>query len=339
MNYQRKYDLSISYNFGILPILMIFNIVLSSTFICCNYDKGLFIFVSILSLILEAAPFLNKKLFSDKNKTKLPNLENDLKNLFYNIDLSYIDQIFEEYNDYKESMPKFAFITIFVLFVLQFIIFILLASIKTSDDSSENTDSKKKIRRCSLTFHLSFGLGTFIITAISTFFYYKCGNRYSNNFKSDKYIYNITTCYYHNYDFYSIYPDYQNRIIEEYYYEDYPYLEEIYNIYEDDNSNHKIKLFWFAHGKRGSIFFLLAIIIQPIIAIISFILLCCFKRKNKCHAGFIVFEIILILLKCSIVLWPFIWSIKKFRNDLVNTNENIKHIIDDYLKKDIYYLL
>ena len=189
-------------------------------------------------------------------------------------------------------MPKFVFITIFVLFVLQFIIFILLASIKTSDDSSENTDSKKKIRRCSLTFNLSFGLGTFIITAISTFFYYKCGNRYSNNFKLDKYIYNITTCYYHNYDFYSIYPDYQNRIIEEYYYEDYPYLEEIYNISEDDNSNHKIKLFWFALGKRGSIFFLLAIIIQPIIAIIYFILLCCFKRKNKCHAGFIVFEII-----------------------------------------------
>jgi hypothetical protein len=69
-----------------------------------------------------------------------------------------------------------------------------------------------------------------------------------------------------------------------------------------------------------------------ILAIISFILVACFKCKGKCHAGYIVIEILSMLLKVYIIFWPIIWIKNKYRDDLVNTNAEIKYIIEDYLK-------
>ena len=316
--YQRKYDLNTFYNLLIIPAFVILSIIFGSCFICCKYEKVWFGLINIFTIIIQVAPFLNKILYSDKRIKNLPDLEMDDVNFY---------SIFEDYEDYKKLYPEYFNYIIIGLLGAQFIIWFLVLILKKSDDSENEPQEKNKCKRCSIFFYIVFGLISTGIFSVSPFLYYPCKNRYSNYFLSDRYEYSrkevIRVSEYENYEY--------NNIIETYYYEDYPYLEEIYNIYYKTNSDdEKIKV-KVDYKNIGIIFFFLAVVGMPALAIVSFILLICFKSKDKGHKGFVVFEILSILLKIFIIIYPYIWIKNKFRKNIVNNNEQIKHIINDYL--------
>ena len=117
-------------------------------------------------------------------------------------------------------------------------------------------------------------------------------------------------------------------LIELFDYEDYPYLEEIYNIYYKTSNSKRNESFKIGMNfKSIGIVYMSAVVGCIILVIISFILIACFKFKSKCHAGYIVIEILSMLLKVFIIFWPLIWIKNKYRDDLVNTNAEIKHIL------------
>lgn len=315
--YQRKYDFSLSYNIAVIPIISILSIIFSANFICCKYDKILFFVFGFFNILLHLTPLLNK-IYSNKQKKNLPELE-ELENDF--------DEIYRAYEDYRNILSKNIYILLLILLGIQFIIFICLVIIKKADSSKDNNNNyNKKCARCSILFYSTFGIASTSIFIISTYFFYPCKNRYSDNFLSDKYSFtkietiNISKYYSKNITY----------SIEEYDYKDYPYLKEIYNIYYSNMSKKKIKVN-VDYENLGIIYFFLAVAGTPVLVIISFILLLCFKCNEKGHIGFIIFEILSILLKSCIIIWPFIWVKNKYRKNMINTNEEIKYLIDDYL--------
>ena len=302
--YKRKYDFSKSYNIGIIPIFFILTIVFSVNLICCKNDKVLFIIIRIIFIILQLATLLNLLLFSEKERKKLPELEN------FSEGEGEISKILKNYNNYRKIFSKEIHIAIYAVLGLEFFIYFMISIFKKGD----NTQSRKeKFARTSLLLHSIFGLISVILFHLSPHIYYSCKNKYSDNFHSNEYRFkkNILT-------------------IEHYDYVDYPYLEEIYHIYYKNISKEEVKLELKAKH-IGTLYFYLSVAAMPALSLISFILLIFFKCKEKFHAGFIVFEIISILLKIYIIFWPFIWIKNKYRTNIVNTNFEIKHIIDDYI--------
>ena len=313
--YKRKYDFNNSYNIAVVPIFMVLSIIFAASFICHSYDKIIFFFVGLFTVIIQVIPLLNK-IYSIKQKKKLPEIE---------IFSSELYSIYQAYKDYREQNPNYMYIILIVLLSIQLIICFFLLIFKKEDPS--NLDNrKKKLARCTLIFHSVFGITSTIIFIFSSYLFYPCKNRYSNNFLPDKYSFIKTQkVWISNY-----YSREYNLTIEEYDYEDYPYLKEIYNIYYKNISKETLKV-EVDFKNLGIIYFFLAIAAMPLLGIISFILLICFKCKEKGHKGFIFFEILSMLLKLCIIFWPFIWIKNKFRKDLVNTKEEIKYIIDDYI--------
>ena len=133
-----------------------------------------------------------------------------------------------------------------------------------------------------------FGIISAGIFAISPFLYYPCKSRYSKYFLPDKFcLYKNETVKYSEY-----YTWTYKYIIEEYNYENYPYLKEIDNIYYKNNTKERIEV-KINYENISIIFFFLAVAAMPALSIISFILLICFKCKDKGHIGFIILEITL----------------------------------------------
>ena len=42
-------------------------------------------------------------------------------------------------------------------------------------------------------------------------------------------------------------------------------------------------------------------------------------------------EILSILLKLCISFWPYVWITQRFKKNIINSKEEIKYIVDDYL--------
>ena len=321
--YQRKYDLSFSYNIGVIPIFAILSLVFGANFICCDYNKAWFIIVGIVTIISQVIPFVNKNKTIKKLKN-LPVLSN-----YYEYNYSEdLEDIFEAYENYREDFPNVIYIVSAALVGGHFITWISFSIFKKEDDSENNEGNKKKAR-CTVLFHLIFGMISAGVFIFSPYFYYQCKNRYSDNFFPKRYNFTKTdktwSSYYYGME--------SNYLIELFDYEDYPYLEEIFNIYYKTTNSKKNEYFKIGMNiKSIGIEYFSAAVGCLILAIISFILVACFKCKGKCHAGYIVIEILSMLLKVYIIFWPIIWIKNKYRDDLVNTNAEIKYIIDDYLK-------
>ena len=315
--YQRKYDLNLSYNISVIPIFMILSLIFGANFICCDNDKAPFIILGIITIISQVIPFFNK-IKSNKERSELPGL--------LNYDTEF-NKIFEAYDDYKSRPPKGFFIAVFSLLGVHFIIWLFTSICKKQ--SAENNTRKKKYARLAVIFFVVFGCLSSFIFAFSPYLYYNCKNRYSDNFYPNEYK------YIRNKDS----NDY--NLIEFYDYKNYPYLEEIYNIYYTNSSFYdKIIKVRMNFDSLGRVYTFLTIFLFPILILVTLILLCCFKcrdkqgdkqREKQCQTGLVVFEILLILSKIYIIFWPYYWIKNKYREDLVNTNEEIKYIIDDYI--------
>ena len=307
--YQRKYDLNLSYNISVIPIFMILSLIFGANFICCDNDKAPFIILGIITIISQVIPFFNK-IKSNKERSELPGL--------LNYDTEF-NKIFEAYDDYKSRPPKGFFIAVFSLLGVHFIIWLFTSICKKQ--SAENNTRKKKYARLAVIFFVVFGCLSSFIFAFSPYLYYNCKNRYSDNFYPNEYK------YIRNKDS----NDY--NLIEFYDYKNYPYLEEIYNIYYTNSSfDDKIIKVRMNFDSLGRVYTYLTIFLFPILILVALILLYCFKCIGKqCQTGLVVFEILLILSKIYIIFWPYYWIKNKYREDLVNTNEEIKYIIDDYI--------
>ena len=200
---------------------------------------------------------------------------------------------------------------------------------KKSQNSDKNT-IKQKCSRCSVIFYVIFGFISSAIFIFTPYLFYKCKNRYSDYFSPDKHEHikkeKIMTADNHEIEF--------NFPIETYYYENYPLLKDIYDIYYEKNpfDNNKIIKVDMNFESLGIIYSYIAIIVCPILAIISLILLCCTKCNDKnCQLGFVILGIISIILKLFIIFWPYYWIKNKYKRNIINDNEEIKHLIDDYI--------
>ena len=321
--YQRKYDLTFSYNIGVIPIFAILSLVFGANFICCDYNKTWYIIIDIFTIISQVIPFVNKNKTIKKLKS-LPVLSN-----YYEYNYSEdLDDIYEAYEDYRIGFPNWVYIVSAALLGVHFLIWAIVSIFKKEDDSENNKGNKKKAR-CTVLFHLVFGIISAALFIWSPYLYYPCKNRYSDNFYPKKYNYTKTEKSWSSY-YYGMESSY---LIELFDYEDYPYLEEIYNIYYKTSNSKRNESFKIGMNfKSIGIVYMSSVLGCIVLVIISFILIACFKFKSKCHAGYIVIEILSMLLKVFIIFWPFIWIKNKYRDDLVNTNGEIRHIIDDYLK-------
>ena len=218
--YQKKYDLSFSYNIGVIPIFAILSLVFGANFICCDYNKAWFIIVGIVTIISQVIPFVNKNKTIKKLKN-LPVLSN-----YYEYNYSEdLEDIFEAYEKYREDFPNVIYIVSAALVGGHFITWISFSIFKKEDDSENNEGNKKKAR-CTVLFHLIFGMISAGVFIFSPYFYYQCKNRYSDNFFPKRYNFTKTdktwSSYYYGME--------SNYLIELFDYEDYPYLEEIFNI-------------------------------------------------------------------------------------------------------------
>ena len=317
--YQRKYDLNISYNVSVIPIFMLLSLIFGANFICCDNDKVWFIIIGIFTIISQVIPFLNK-LKSIKKRKQLPELTNSFEEF---------KKIFEAYEDYKKGISKTFFIIIIALLGVLLIIWLLISILKKSQNS-DNNSTKQKCARCSVMFHVIFGFISSSIFIFTPYLYYECKNRYSDYFSPDKYQYlkkeKIMTT-----------DNYEREIsipIETYYYDDFPLLKDLYDKYYEKSSfnNHEIIKIDMNFESLGIIYSSLAIIGCPILIIVSLILICCTKCNDKnCQLGFVIIEILSIILKLFIIFWPYYWIKKKYKRNIINDNENIKHLVDDFI--------
>ena len=319
--YKRKCDFSISYNFGLLSIFFILTVVFSVNFICCKYDKVLFIIIGIIFILFQLATLLNLVLFSETKRKNLPELEK----CYPEIDEIY--KIFNNYDDYRKIFSQGIHIAIYVILGVEFLMYFLISIFKQEDNLQNR---KKKLARTTLLFHSIFGVISVILFHLSPYIYYSCKNKYSDNFLSHEYRFKKNISFSYSYSHLNYLNSDKSLIIENYDYVDYPYLEEIYHIYYENISNKEVKL-KLKPRHIGTLYFYLSVAAMPGLSAISFVLLIIFKCKEKFHAGFIVFEIISIILKIFIIFWPFIWIKNKYRTNIVNNNFEIKHIIDDYI--------
>ena len=138
--YQKIYDFNKSFNYAVIPIFGLLNIIFAGNFICYNRNKILFFFIGLLSLITQLAALLNK-IYSDLNKRKLPELYNSIEDF---------QEIFGSYNDYKKIIPQTIYIIMIVLLFVQFIIFIFLIICVKIDSTKKNN------KNCILLFHTVF---------------------------------------------------------------------------------------------------------------------------------------------------------------------------------------
>ena len=309
--YQIKYDLNFSVIFALLPIFVILTFILSANFIFCINYKSYFYFFGMLTFLMQVLLLVNK-IYSNLYKENLPKFEN------YN---NTFPEIFKEYNDYKYVDENDIYTIIIVLLSIQFVIFLcLVIFIRKQQDNKYNNN-------CTIIFHTIFGFASTCVFAFSFYFYYPCKNRYSGNFLPDKYCFskiletNST----------QIYNNKNEYIIEEYNYDSYPFLKEIYESYYFNSSSNEVKKFKLDLDNLGIIYFILAMIVMPALALISFILLVLSKCKNKCSKGFVVSEIFSFELKLGIIIWPFIELKMKYNKKIDNSNEEIQYIIDDYI--------
>ena len=319
--YQRKYDLSFSYNISVIPLFMLLTLIFAANFICCDKNKTWYAIIGIITIISQVVPLINNILKTKKKKEDLPELSNDY---YYSEDF---EEIFDAYEDYKEGFPNSLYITVIALLGVHAFIWFFLLILK-KEENLDNKEEKKKKASCIVMFHFIFGIFSAGIFIFSPYLYYNCKNRYSDNFFPNNYTYTKTQKIRYYYD-YSIEDSY---IVETYDYKEYYFLGEIYNIYyknsSKENEKKKIKMNLF---NFGDIYFFAAVAGCPILSIISFILLSCFKCNGKFQPGFIVFDILSMLLKVYIIFWPFIWIKDHYREDLLYTKEETQHIIDDYI--------
>ena len=265
----------------------------------------------MLTFLIQALLFVNK-IYSNLTKKNLSEFEN------YN---NTFTEILKEYDDYKNVNSNDKYTAIIILLSIQFLIFLCLVIFIRKPQDNKNNKS------CTIIFYMIFGFITSSIFAFSLYFYYPCKNRYSDNFLLNKYCFskkmdtNIT-------HFYNNKSEY---IIEEYNYDSYPCLKEIYESYYFNTSSNEIKKFSLDLENLGIFYFILAMIVMPALALVSFILLILSKCKNKCTKGFVVSEIFSLELKIGIIIWPFIQLKMKYNKNINNSNEEIQYIIDDYV--------
>ena len=304
--YQRKYDLNNSYNTSVIPIFMLLSLIFGANLICCNNDKVWFIIIGILEIISQVIPFLNK-LKSVKKRKEFPELTNYFEEY---------KEIFEEYEEYKKGISNIVFIIAIVLLGILLIIWFLISILKKTQNSDKNT-TKQKCSRCSVMFYAIFGFISSSIFIFTPYLFYECKNRYSDYFLSNEYVYTK-----------------HGNIIETYNYVNYPLLKDIYDIYYEKSPFNKDKIIKvnLNFENLGIIYSYLAILLCPILIIVSFILLCCTKcNDKKCQLGFVIIAILSIICKLFIIFWPYYWIRKKYKEFIINDKEEIKHLIDDYI--------
>jgi len=264
----------------------------------------------MLTFLIQALLFVNK-IYSNLTKKNLSEFEN------YN---NTFTEILKEYDDYKNVNSNDKYTAIIILLSIQFLIFLCLVIFIRKPQDNKNNKS------CTIIFYMIFGFITSSVFAFSLYFYYPCKNRYSDNFLPNKYCFskkmdtNIT-------HFYNNKSEY---IIEEYNYDHYPKLKEIYEVYYFNKSSHEIKKCKLDYETLGIFYFILAMIEMPAFALISFILLIISKCKNKCQKVFVVFEIFSLELKLFVIFWPFRKLKMKYNKNIDNSNEEIQYIIEDY---------
>ena len=244
-------------------------------------------------------------------KRKLPKLEEEY--------IGETKEIFSDYKEYRETLSKPIFYVLLSLFLIEFLVWLILLCIKNKEEEKKDNNCKK----LTILFYAVFGLVSTIVFVFSPYLYYNCKNRYSKNFHLDGYYKEIFIPY-NYYEGYWI-------DVEQYDYGSYPSLEEINNIYYLKNKRHKVNEVIVNYDNIGIPFFYLAIVAMPALSIIAFILLIIFKCKNQCHGGFVVMEILSILLKLCISFWPYVWITQRFKKNIINSKEEIKYIVDDYL--------
>ena len=251
--YQIKYDLNFSIIFALLPIFVILTFILSAVFIFCSNYKSYFYFFGMLTFLIQALLLVNK-IYSNLYKENLPEFEN------YN---NTFPEIFKEYNDYKYVDENDIYTIIIVLLSIQFFIFLCLVIFIRKPPDNKNNNS------CNIIFHTIFGFVSTCVFAFSFYFYYPCKNRYSGNFLPDKYCFSKMMEENNT----QIYNNKSEYIIEEYNYDSYPSLKEIYESYYFNTSSNEIKKFSLDLENLGIFYFILAMIVMPALALVSFILL------------------------------------------------------------------
>ena len=313
--YSAELEVSINFNFVVIPTFLILNIIFSGNFILCNSNKIPFLFIGFYSFVVQIIPYICK-IFSDNDRRNLPKYENITEGL---------KDIFNSYNNYRDEASIIKNDTeIIKCLSIELGIFLFVITIKTymTSSSEEKSDRGKLMILC----HPVFGLISAGIFAISPFLlYYPCKSRYSDNFLPDKYYFSkmIET------NISALNNGTSEYIIEEYNYQDYPILKELYDIYNNDRTNKEFNLL-LDYNKYGELYVLGVVAGMPLLSIISFILLTCSKYKGKYSYGFIIIELFSLELKLVIIMFPLFFISNKYEKYIANNDEEIKHLINDY---------
>ena len=317
--YNLKYDFSFIHNFIVLPSYIFLTIIFAFNLIINQNHKIKFYILELISIVLQLIPSALKIAAVKKFK------KDDYFSLFdFDGDNEEVNLIYQSFSSYREDNSNYPNISIILLVPICMQFSTLFCCCKCNKESldtiCENENENKNIF---MLLNIVFGLVSGFIFIISPFLYYPCENKYSDYFKLDKYLYAFGRD--------NGYPLIEtNRIVvmEEYFYEDYPVLKKIRNYYYKDNKSEKLELNFTNLGY----IYITIIFASIIVTIISFILLNILIYRKKYKKAFVIIGIISLLLKASLIFWPFIWLSIKFKtNGITNYNDEIKYLVDDYI--------
>lgn len=311
--YNLRYDFSFIHNIIVLPSFTILTII----FAINKNHIIIFYILELISIVLQLIPTALKI-----DAVKKSNEDNYFYILDFNDYSEEAKKIFQKFDYYKDNNIYIISIIPLVLIFLQFSN--LLCFCKCNKESLDTICKKEDDNKIVfILLNIVFGLVSGIINIISPVLYYPCENKYSDYFKLDEYVY--------SFDRDNGYPfNETNRkvIMDEYFYDDYPVLKKIRNYYYKDNKNEKLELNYSNLGYA----YITIIIVSIVVTIISFVLLNILIYEKKYKKAFVIFEVISLLLKASLIFWPFIWLRIKFKtNGITNYNDEIKYLVDDYI--------
>ena len=203
-------DLSI--HLIILPTFILLSFIYLNCFICCKKDKIAFIIFEIISILIKGLCISDKILFELK-KTNLLSID------YVNEQNERLTNIYIDYENYRAKgvFSNYILMCSMILLGLEIIIFIIILCINCRDaKDANNNDNIPKYSRWSIIYYTVFGVLPIFLYLMGNFIYFNCKLKYRESYEENK--------------------------IFNYYYDDYPILKEILEIYNNNHNKMPIKV-------------------------------------------------------------------------------------------------